>query len=291
MTKLSEWNPDYKFEEPIEADSSDSSIRGFDRFSRAKELTIGAGSLVFRAEKQGVWLGGNDFSTAPFRVSMSGNAVLNNATLTGTITATTGLIGGWTIGATSLSAGSMTIDSSAVITAGDGTDHVRLSGVSQTLTLRNSGKNRIILGGADSALYIYDSDGNQAVRFMSDAANRGEFLVGAAATQFQLELAKLTDGTAVIRPATTGWSLGTSTDYFVEIHYKTLVAHTPAVPEQKRAVEIVKSVKRLPDGKLDKNSLPEEIKHGETGMKPDNLLMAVVGAVQNIEERLSALET
>ena len=290
MKKLSEWNPDYKSEALIESDGSDNDVRGFDRFSRTKELTIGAGSLTFRADGQGIWLGGNIFSSAPFRVSMAGNAVLNNATLTGTITATTGLIGGWTIGATSLSAGSMTIDSSAVLTAGDGTDHVRISGVSQTLALRSAGKNRLILGGADPALYIFDSDGNQAARLLSDGADRAEFLVGAAATQFQLELAKLTNGTAVIRPATVGWSLGTSTDYFVEIHYKTAVTHTPDIPKIERSLEIIKSVKRLPDGKIDKASLSDEIKHGETGIKPDALLMSVVSAMQNIEERLSAIE-
>lgn len=48
-----------------------------------------------------------------FTLDASGNLTATNATLTGTVTATAGAIGGWAIGATTLSAGAVSLDSSS----------------------------------------------------------------------------------------------------------------------------------------------------------------------------------
>ena len=52
--------------------------------SNLRELNIGdGGSNVFRADKQGIWLGGATFATATFSVAMSGAILASSFTLTG----------------------------------------------------------------------------------------------------------------------------------------------------------------------------------------------------------------
>lgn len=52
--------------------------------SNLRELNIGdGGSNVFRADKQGIWLGGETFATATFSVAMSGAILASDFTLTG----------------------------------------------------------------------------------------------------------------------------------------------------------------------------------------------------------------
>ena len=69
----------------------------------------------------GFWLG-NDLGTPKFSIGNSaGNKLTWNGTtlsITGSITATTGTIGGWTIGATTITGGSVTLDSTGNIRAG-----------------------------------------------------------------------------------------------------------------------------------------------------------------------------
>lgn len=55
----------------------------------ARSIYIGLGDAVFRATEDGMWLGNEVMTSAPFRVDMSGNATLTSATLTSaTITGT-----------------------------------------------------------------------------------------------------------------------------------------------------------------------------------------------------------
>jgi len=77
---------------------------------RETSLTSSSGAVGLSSEvTTGVdwrfWAGNATASSAPFRVDESGNLVASSATITGSITATTGTIGGWTIGATSLVSG------------------------------------------------------------------------------------------------------------------------------------------------------------------------------------------
>ena len=71
------------------------------------ELTIGYGNAVFKADSLGIYLGNSIWAYAPFRVDMSGNAYLENASVSGSITATSGTIGGFTVTATELYGGSI----------------------------------------------------------------------------------------------------------------------------------------------------------------------------------------
>jgi len=105
-------------------------------------ISIGTGNNIFKADSNGIYLGNTTFASAPFRVTpagaltatnvtisggaitigsnfsvdTSGNMVANNASMTGTVTANTGRIGGWTISGTALegsgSAGKIILDPS-----------------------------------------------------------------------------------------------------------------------------------------------------------------------------------
>jgi len=67
------------------------------------EIEIGS---YFKAnDTDGMWLGHTNFSSAAFRVNLSGDLVASSATITGTITAESGTIGGFTIGSSALTAG------------------------------------------------------------------------------------------------------------------------------------------------------------------------------------------
>lgn len=69
------------------------------------QMAIGNGSNVFRADEQGIWLGSSAYLAAQstsFAVSMTGQLYATGATISGTITASSGTIGGFTIGATTL---------------------------------------------------------------------------------------------------------------------------------------------------------------------------------------------
>ena len=83
-------------------------------------LTLGSGTST--AGLSGTITTGNDVrifagathpnrATAPFRVHEDGSLVATSATISGSITATSGAIGGWTITATAITSGSVTLNS------------------------------------------------------------------------------------------------------------------------------------------------------------------------------------
>lgn len=69
------------------------------------EITIGQGNSVFNADSNGIYLGNAVYASAPFRVDMSGNFYAVSAQITGTINATSGVIGGFTITPTQMYGG------------------------------------------------------------------------------------------------------------------------------------------------------------------------------------------
>jgi hypothetical protein len=73
-------------------DGTNLTINGGGTFTGS--LSIGTGDSIFKADTQGIYLGHADFSSAPFRVSAAG-----------AIRSTLGEIAGWTLGNTSLTAG------------------------------------------------------------------------------------------------------------------------------------------------------------------------------------------
>ncbi len=68
-------------------------------------ITIGTAPSVFKADLNGIYLGDGTFAGAPFRVTPAGVLTATNATITGTVTATFGAIGGWNIDSDSIYVG------------------------------------------------------------------------------------------------------------------------------------------------------------------------------------------
>lgn len=90
-----------------------------------KQLVVGAGTKVFKANNDGVFAGSSSYGSAPFKLSYAGvltavGLIATNADITGKITSTSGAIGGWTIGATSLTGGGVTLSSAGALSVGSG---------------------------------------------------------------------------------------------------------------------------------------------------------------------------
>ncbi len=67
--------------------------------SANRKLSLGSSNSIFIADAdEGIWLGNALFASAPFKVDLSGNLTATNATITGTVKATDGYIGGTTSG-------------------------------------------------------------------------------------------------------------------------------------------------------------------------------------------------
>lgn len=100
-------------------------------------LDVGGGNPVFYA-------GSATPGSAPFRVTMAG-----------VLTATSGTIGGWTLGATTLTGGSVTLDSAGIITGG----------IIQTSSATNV--NRIKIVGADNQIQFFSSANTEVAQLMT----------------------------------------------------------------------------------------------------------------------------
>lgn len=74
--------------QPIKTDYKYNQIGTF------KELIIGAGTKVFKANSSGVFAGSSSYSNAPFKLSYSGALIATNADISGNITATSGTFTG-----------------------------------------------------------------------------------------------------------------------------------------------------------------------------------------------------
>ena len=127
----------------------------------------------------GFWLGYDTSPTAGYKFfvgSVSGNKITwNGSTLavTGTITATSGTIGGWSIGATTISAGGLYLDSTQNSIRSGQTDYAtgtgywlgntagtaKLSIGSTTNYFKWDGSNVLVQGGSGNNLVIIDTNG------------------------------------------------------------------------------------------------------------------------------------
>ncbi len=47
-----------------------------------KEIEFGAGSKTFKGDERGIWMGSDDWETAPFRVDMGGNIEVTASNIT-----------------------------------------------------------------------------------------------------------------------------------------------------------------------------------------------------------------
>lgn len=79
--------------------------------------TTGMSSAVTAGDDIRFWAGHVTPGSAPFRVTEAGVLVASSATISGSITATTGTIGGFSIGATTIEASNLTLTSGAAGTA------------------------------------------------------------------------------------------------------------------------------------------------------------------------------
>ena len=77
---------------------------------------------------QGIWAGNANPNSAEFSVDLDGNLVASNANITGTVRASSGQIGGFTIGATALTATNIVANSSGFVSVGSGNNVAVISG-------------------------------------------------------------------------------------------------------------------------------------------------------------------
>ena len=102
-------------------------------------LVLGTGSNIVKLDSQDatyrIWVGHATAASAPFRVEKDGGLVASDATITGSVTASTGAIGGWTIGATTLSNNNATLDSAGNLLLGSSNDIVKLDSQDGTYRL------------------------------------------------------------------------------------------------------------------------------------------------------------
>ncbi len=129
-------------------------------------LTTGDHSNTFGSDpKDGIWLGAEKFSDAPFRVTQQGVMYASAANIAGTINASVGTIGGWTVGANVISAGS----GSAVVgldSTVSGADDIRIYAGS---TPPNSAPFKVTEAGAVTASNITITGGSVAASTLSGA--------------------------------------------------------------------------------------------------------------------------
>lgn len=96
--------------EYAEVPKDDDNRFGSDISRNMKELQVGAGSNVLRANESGLWLGAAKWKDAPFRVDMLGNVVANSIALTGFI-AVGGAAADVNANSTTISGGKITTNS------------------------------------------------------------------------------------------------------------------------------------------------------------------------------------
>jgi hypothetical protein len=123
-------------------------------------LSVGNGDEVFRADRDGIYLGAGDFASAPFRVSTLGALFASSATLTGAVTATSGAFGGWLI------------SSGDIIGNGTGIISTAASG------------QRVVINGISNRIDFYASDGNIAGQLRGLLADTFRYLQLTGATGF-----------------------------------------------------------------------------------------------------------
>lgn len=148
------WNPQTATLEitgTINADSG--TIGGFEigtDYIRDVANSMGLSSAVSGGDDVRFWAGDSfaNRATAPFRVTESGALVATNATITGTITATSGTIGGFSIGADYIRDSANSMGLASTVTGGD---DVRFW-AGDTFANRASAPFRVTEGGAIAAI-------------------------------------------------------------------------------------------------------------------------------------------
>lgn len=76
--------PQYESANPVEKQSSNQ----IPRKGVFSEIEFGAGNKTFKGDERGIWMGSDDFETAPFRVDMDGNIRIKASSITEDISIT-----------------------------------------------------------------------------------------------------------------------------------------------------------------------------------------------------------
>lgn len=102
-------------------------------------ITVGSSNNVARLSSSDasyrLWVGHATAASAPFRVTQAGLMTATNANVTGTVSSTSGEIGGWSISSSTLTGGDVELDSSGVITVGSSNNVAIMSSVDSTYRL------------------------------------------------------------------------------------------------------------------------------------------------------------
>jgi hypothetical protein len=141
--------------------SNELTATNFELNPSGKRITLGTGNSIFIADgDEGIQLGNATFASAPFSV-----------TTAGVLKAESGTIGGWTLSSTTLTGGTITLDSSGIIEAGG------LTGISDTTNtgfyVDNSGQILIRQSATDFLKFSGGSLEMKARSFVLDA-NSGD---------------------------------------------------------------------------------------------------------------------
>ena len=199
--------PSIEFVEPVSIGNEDI-FGGAQYFPNMRTLKVGSGNTSFNSNSaEGIWIGKNIFSGAPFSVDMQGNLTASSATISGTITATSGFIGGWQINPTTLTGGGVTLDSAGIITGGI----IRTSASGQ----------RVVMDGTTNQIDFFDGVFPVAVGVIKGQAGSLAFLASGTPPS-ELELSQggfeLQNGTWVFKAVGNNLTLEAGAADFISIN-------------------------------------------------------------------------
>lgn len=144
--------------------------------TRVRSLQVGFGSRVLRIDRQGLWLGSENFATAPFSVDMDGNMVATSLDLSGYLQVGEALadVGIGNITGTYIASGAITTAKLSA-TAIDGMT------ITGALIRTSSSGGRVVLDDTTDSLMVYDTGGNKRLALDQDELtfyNAAEVLMG-----------------------------------------------------------------------------------------------------------------
>lgn len=148
---------DFKIIDPYEnydivPQSDADGVKGNDFLNAVKSLQVGFGNQVLRVDRQGLWLGNADFTSAPFKVDMSGNATATSFSISGYVPVGGALadVGVGNITGTYIASGSITTAKLSA-TAIDGMT------ITGARVRTSSGSTRVQMNESTNALEVYQS--------------------------------------------------------------------------------------------------------------------------------------
>lgn len=173
-----------------------SGLYGNELLTAVRSLQVGFGSKVLRIDRDGLWLGAEDFASAPFSVDMDGNVTALSLDLSGYLETGEALadIGAGNITGTYIANGAIT---TAKLTA-TAIDGMTITGAR---VRTSSGSSRVQLNESTNALEVYSAsvkrvvlDNDEITFYNSSAAQRGGITAGTT----EVEIYALNGGNLVL---------------------------------------------------------------------------------------------